>query len=198
MKEDLIEIKTDDNSGTKEEEAAGENHEEKGSEKKEIPLKNMKKADLIKEVDHARELAEKNYELYVRSQAEMDNLKKRFQRDKAELAKFSNEFLIKQLLPVLDNLGTAITHSLDEKSLDALVKGVELTLKGLTDTLEKSGLEEVKALGEPFDPNFHQAVSEQQDNTVKPGTVIRELQKGYTLNQRLTRPSMVIASKRTT
>jgi len=88
MKEDLAEIKTDDNSGTKEKEAAGESHEEKGSEKKEIPLKNMKKADLIKEVDHARESAEKNYELYVRSQAEMDNLKKRFQKEKAELAKF--------------------------------------------------------------------------------------------------------------
>ena len=198
MKENLAEIKTDDNSGTKEEEAAGESREEKGSEKKEIPLKNMKKADLIKEVDHARESAEKNYELYVRSQAEMDNLKKRFQKEKAELAKFSNEFLIKQLLPVLDNLGNAITHSLDEKSLEAFVNGVALTLKGLTDTLEKSGLEEVKAFGEPFDPNFHQAVSEQQDNTVKPGTVIQELQKGYTLNQRLTRPSMVIVSKRTT
>jgi len=99
---------------------------------------------------------------------------------------------------VLDNLGNAITHSLDEKSLEAFANGVALTLKGLTDTLEKSGLEEVKALGEPFDPNFHQAVSEQQDNTVKPGTVIQELQKGYTLNQRLTRPSMVIVSKRTT
>ena len=198
MKEDLVEIKTDDNSGTEEEESAGESHKEKGSEKKEIPLKNMKKADLIKEVEDARESAEENYELYVRSQAEMDNLKKRFQKEKAELAKFSNEFLIKQLLPVLDNLGNAITHSRDEKSPDTLEKGVELTLKGLTDTLEKSGLEEVKALGEPFDPNFHQAVSEQQDDTVKPGTVIQELQKGYTLNQRLTRPSMVIVSKRTT
>ena len=63
------------------------------------------------------------------------------------------------------------------------------------DTLEKEGLESVKALGEPFDPNFHEAVSELQDNSVKPGTVIQELQKGYTLNERLIRPAMVIVSK---
>ena len=164
-------------------------------EKKKVPLEKMTKAELLTEVKEVQEAADKNFDLYVRSQAEIDNLKKRFQKDKSELCKFSNESLIKQLLPVVDNLENAIAHSGNENSLDALKEGVTLTLKGLTDTLEKAGLEPVEAMGESFDPNFHEAVSKQEDNSVKPGTVIQALQKGYLLNKRLLRPSMVIVSK---
>lgn len=173
----------------------GERDKEEDNEEREIPLKKMTKGQLLKRVKGVQETADKNFDLYVRSQAEIDNLKKRFQRDKAELCKFSNESLIKNLLSVGDNLEKAIAHSENDNSLDALREGVELTLKGLMDTLEREGLESVKALGEPFDPNFHEAVSEMQDNSAKPGTVIQELQKGYILNHRLIRPAMVIVSK---
>jgi molecular chaperone GrpE len=97
---------------------------------------------------------------------------------------------------VVDNLEKAIAHSKNEGSVDALKEGVKLTLKGLMDILRSSGLESVRAMNEPFDPNFHEAVSEQQDSSVKPGTVIQELQSGYLLNQRLIRPAMVVVSKR--
>jgi len=176
-------------------EQPGERDKESDNEEHEIPLEKMTKRQLLNKVKEVQETADKNFDLYVRSQAEIDNLKKRFQRDKTELCKFSNESLIKKLLSVGDNLEKAIAHSENDDSLDVLREGVELTLKGLMDTLEREGLESVKALEEPFDPNFHEAVSELQDNSAKPGTVIQELQKGYILNQRLIRPAMVIVSK---
>lgn len=176
-------------------EQSGERDKESDNEEREIPLEKMTKGQMLNRVKEVQETADKNFDLYVRSQAEIDNLKKRSQKEKAELCKFSNESLIKKLLSVGDNLEKAIAHSENDNSLDALREGVELTLKGLMDTLEREGLESVKALGEPFDPSFHEAVSELQDNSAKPGTVIQELQKGYILNHRLIRPAMVIVSK---
>lgn len=155
----------------------------------------MTKTELLKKIEELQESAKKNYDLYIRSQADIDNVKKRFQKEKDELVKYSNELLIKQLLPVIDSLKNAIDHSQDEKSTDALREGVELTLKGLIDTLEKAGLEKVKAMGEPFDPNFHEAISGQEDNTKESGIVLKELQNGYILNQRLIRPALVIVNK---
>jgi molecular chaperone GrpE len=187
------------------EDTSKENSEESSVEKdeatedhegaKEVPLEDMKKAALLEKARELRKTAGVNYDLYMRSLAEIENLKKRFQKDKSDLIKFSNESLIKQLLSVIDNLEKAISACEDENSLDAVKEGVVLTLKGLLDSLEKAGLEQVEAEGKPFDPNFHSAISEQEDNTVDPGTVLQELQKGYILNDRLIRPAMVIVSR---
>ena len=170
--------------------------EDTSQDEPEIPLSEMNKDQLIEKISEVQALADTNMDNYLRSQAEMENMKKRFQKDKQELIKYGNESLTKQLLPVADNLEKALDHSKDENSLDALREGVDLTLKGLLDILEKSGVEVVKAVGAPFDPNFHEAVSEQEDNSAAPGTVLRELQKGYLLNQRLIRPAMVIVNKK--
>jgi molecular chaperone GrpE len=164
-------------------------------EEQEVPLDKMTKVQLLDKAIEFQKTAGENFDLYVRSQAEMENLKKRFQKEKSDLCKFSNESLIKQLLSVVDNLEKAIAHSGNEESLEALREGIKLTLKGLMDTLKSAGLESVDAIYQSFDPNFHQAVSEQEDSSVKHGTVIQELQKGYILNQRLIRPAMVIVSK---
>lgn len=161
-----------------------------------IPLEDMTKEELIDRIGATQELADKNYDLYVRSQAEIENVRKRFQKDKQDLAKFANEMIIKQLLPVADNLEKAITHTTDENALDALREGIDLTLKSFLDTLEKNGVERVEALNQPFDPNFHEAVSQAENNAVEPGTVVNELQKGYTLNKRLIRPAMVVVSRK--
>ncbi len=161
----------------------------------EIPISEMTQDQLIERISEVQALADKNMDSYLRSQAEMENMKKRFQKEKQELIKYGNETLTKQLLPVADNLEKALDHSKDENSLDALREGVDLTLKGLLDVLEKTGVEVVKSVGEPFDPNFHEAVSEQEDDSAAPGSVLRELQKGYLLNQRLIRPAMVIVNK---
>ena len=161
----------------------------------EVPLEGLKKAELLEKAKKIQKTADDNYDLYMRSLAEIENLKKRFQKDKSDLIKFSNESLIKQLLTVIDNLEKAVSASKDENSLDAVKEGIELTLKGLMDTLEKKGLEPVEAKGKLFDPNFHEAISELEDNNAETGTVLQELQKGYTLNERLIRPAMVIVSK---
>jgi len=158
-------------------------------------LERMSEAELIQKIEEFREKAEKNYDLYVRAQADIENIIKRNKKEKEEWVKYSTETLIKDLLPVIDNLENAISHSKDENSLQALREGIELTLKGLKDTLAKSGLEEIISIGKPFDPNFHHAMSEQEDENTEPGTVINEFQKGYSLNQRLIRPAMVIVSK---
>jgi len=161
----------------------------------EKPLEKMPEAELLKEINEFREKSEKNYDLYLRAQAEIDNIIKRNKKDKEDWIKYSNETLIKELLVVLDNLEMAIAHSTDENSVKALREGVELTLKGLKNILTKSGLEEVSSLGKPFDPNFHHAVSEQENENMEPGIVLSEFQKGYTLHQRLIRPAMVVLSK---
>ena len=179
------------------EEDPREEGESQDQEEEEIPITKMTKAQLIKKVEKVQEASDKNLDLYIRSQAEIDNLKKRYQKERQDLRKFANESLIKQLLPVVDNLEKAITHSQDEDSIETIREGVDLTLKGLLDTLKKAGVETVEAAGEKFDPNFHEAVSEMADDAVEPGTVVKDLQKGYILNQRLIRPSTVIVSKKT-
>ena len=170
--------------------------EDESQNEEEIPLREMTKDQLIEKISEVQASADTNMDNYLRSQAEMENMKKRFQKDRQDLIKYGNETLTKQLLPVADNLEKALDHSKDEDSIEALREGVDLTLKGLINVLEKAGVEVVEAVGAPFDPNFHEAVSEQADGRAAPGTVLKELQKGYLLNQRLIRPAMVIVNKK--
>jgi len=170
--------------------------EEKVSERVEKALEKLTKDELLEKARELQKETQKNYDLYLRAQAEMENMKKRSRKDREDYLKFANESLMKEMLPVLDNLEKALSHSDDENNVHALKEGIRLTLKGFKDTLSKSGLEEVKALGEPFDPCFHEAVSEMDDPKAKPGVVLTELQKGYTLNTRLIRPAMVVVSRR--
>lgn len=167
---------------------------------KEIPLEEMTKEQLIEKINQLSEDVKKYFDLYLRAQAEIENLKKRFQKEREEFIRFANESLIKDLLNVMDNLERAIAHSQEKAqgpdSLKALKEGVELTLKGMKDVLKKAGLEEVESLGKRFDPNYHHAVDEKADASVEPGTVVEELQKGYILNGRLIRPAMVVVSKK--
>ncbi len=179
-------------------EAKRQNEEER--ELKEIPLEEMSKEQLIEKLTQAIEEAKKYFDLYLRSQAEIENMKKRFQKEREEFIKFANESLIKELLNVVDNLERALLHAEEGKqtkeSFEALKKGVELTLKGLKDILKKAGVEEVESVGKKFDPNLHHAIDQKEDPSVEPGTVIEELQKGYKLHGKLIRPALVVVSKK--
>ena len=104
--------------------------------------------------------------------------------------------MIKELLSVVDNLEKALEGSKEKHSLDILQEGIELTLKGFKDILKKAGIECVEAVGKPFDPNFHEAVSIVTDDSAEHNTVQEELQKGYMLNGRLIRPAMVVVNKK--
>jgi molecular chaperone GrpE len=168
---------------------------EKARKKKVKPVEEMTKQELLVKLKDTEKQSEKNYDLYMRTYAEMENIIKRGKKEREDLAKFANESLIKDILPVIDNLERAISHVQDDNNPSRLVEGLDLTLNGLMTTLKKAGLKEVEAEGEPFDPNFHEAISQQIDDKIAPGHVIIELQKGYLLNGRLIRPSMVVISQ---
>jgi molecular chaperone GrpE len=176
-----------------EEESLEEEHE-KGRGKRTKKPEEMTKQELLKKLSETQEEAQNNYDLYMRTYAEMENIKKRGIKEREELGKYANESLIKEILPVIDNLEKAISHARDDENSSALVEGLELIRDALMKTLEKAGLEGVEAFGKSFDPNFHEAVSKQKDDTVAPGHVMIELQKGYVLNGRLIRPSKVVIS----
>jgi len=161
----------------------------------EASLEKMTKEEIVEAFRDLKEKADRDHDLYLRSMAEVENIKKRAAKDKEEWIKYANENLVKSILPFMDNLDKALAHARDGKSLDALREGVELTLKGLKDSLGKSGVQEVHTSGAPFDPRYHEAVYEKEDDQAPVGTVIQELQKGYTLNGRLIRPAMVVVSK---
>ena len=136
-------------------------------------------------------------ERVLRTAADAENFKKRLQREKEEQTRYANESLMRELLPVIDNLERALEHSEVGADQGGLLEGLNMTLKGFLDTLTRFGCTPVEAAGKPFDPNFHEAVSQEESADHEPNTVLRELQKGYMLKERLLRPAMVLVSKRT-
>jgi len=142
------------------------------------------------------EKAEKLRDQLLRMQAEIENIHRRSRQDVANAHKFALEKFILELLPVIDNLERAIAaHITDESGAGTLLDGVSLTLKMFRTTLEKWDVEEINPLNQPFNPEFHQAVSMQKDPKIKPGTVLNVLQKGYLLNKRLIRPALVVVAQ---
>jgi molecular chaperone GrpE len=142
-----------------------------------------------------REEAAKNRDLYLRTLADLENYRKRSQREKEELSRFANENLVRELLPVLDNLERAIEHARGDQGGAGILQGVEMTLGQFSKVLEKAGIKPVAALGQPFDTARHEAIGHEESREHAPQTVVRELQKGYLLNDRLLRPAMVLLAK---
>ncbi|MPN13064.1 Protein GrpE [bioreactor metagenome] len=128
-------------------------------------------------------------DLYIRLLAEFDNYKKRLQREKEGIGIETRASTVMLFLPVLDNLDRALSHK--EESEESLAKGLELTCKQFEEALKKLGVTEIETQGKPFDPNLHNAVMHIEDETFGDNTVIEVLQKGYELNGRVIRHSMV-------
>ena len=130
---------------------------------------------------------------YVRIAADFDNFRKRAQRDKDEARQFANQGLLEKLLPVLDNFEMALTAV---KDADPSVRdGVQMILDQLLSVLKESGVVPVDALGQPFDPNLHEALSQEETTDAEEGTVVQQVQCGYKLNDRLVRPARVVVAK---
>lgn len=148
---------------------------------------------LVKELEEALAAkgleAANNWDKYLRERADLENYRKRVQKEKEEILKYGNESFILEILPALDNLERAVSHS-EESS--AVIEGVKITLSMLLSTLKKFGVTPVDTPpGTPFDPAFHQAMGQVESADQEPNTVVSELQKGYLLNERLLRPAMV-------
>jgi molecular chaperone GrpE len=133
----------------------------------------------------------------LRLSAEFENFKKRKQRELDDFKKFANETIFRQILSVVDNLERAISAAKDSADETALLDGVKLTYKDIVKLFETFNVKMVDAQDQVFDPNFHQAVNQEETDEVPENTVLTVLQKGYLLHDRLLRPAMVIVSKKT-
>jgi len=138
----------------------------------------------------------------LRTAADLDNYKKRAAREKQEASKYANESLLKKLIPVLDNFDMALAavssaqgETDSSASTDSLQQGVSMIQQQLRQALAEAGLEEINATGQPFDPNYHEAVSQQESVEVPEGHVVQQLRKGFKLRERLLRPATVIVAK---
>ena len=149
------------------------------------------KAELEKKSQEAQELMDK----YLRTYAELENFKKRVVKDQAEWIKYANEGLLRELLPVTDNLERALGHAKSVPELSQWVAGIALTVKQFEEILAKFGVTAIQTLGLPFDPSVHQAML-QVEREVEEGTVVEELQKGYFLHDRVLRPALVAVAKK--
>jgi molecular chaperone GrpE len=153
--------------------------------------------DALQKLAQAETLIMHQKDEVLRVQAEMQNLRRRTELDVEKAHKFGQEKLSAELLAVMDNLERALQVAVDREneSVKSLLHGVELTLKSFSDCFRKFGIAQLDPLGEPFDPQVHQAMVMQENPNVDPDTVTAVMQKGYTLHGRVLRPAMVMVSK---
>jgi len=149
---------------------------------------------LRKHLEEKENEARVNYDRFVRERAEVENFKKRMQREKAEAVRFASEPLIRELLPIVDNLERAIEHA--GTNSQSVVEGVRLVLKALLDILERHGVKRIEAVGAPFDPSVHEAMAQVESAEHEPNRVVSQHHSGYLLHDRLLRPALVTVSKR--
>ena len=145
-----------------------------------------------------RELMEKikdTHEKMLRAVADLENFKRRAQKEKEEIQKFGVERLLKDLLSIPDNLDRALEHARTPNDFDSLKKGLQMTRKLFEDTLGKHGVKSFSSQGQPFDPRLHEAMQHVETAEMAPGLVAHEVLRGYTLNDRLVRPALVMVSK---
>ncbi len=166
----------------------------------EEPKKRKKKDEIIEELKKNLEEKEKNInelkERLLYLQADFENYKKLKQKEKQEILRYGNEALIKELLPVVDCLERALECAGKTNDIKGLEEGVKITLNEFLRVLEKAGVTRIESLGKMFDPNLHEAFTEEERSDCEPGTVVCEFQKGYLLNGRLLRPAMVSVAKK--
>ncbi len=152
-------------------------------------------ANLAVDLEKAREEAKDLQDRLLRLAAEFENFKKRMQRERETAMKYAEEGLLRELLPTIDNLERAIEQGRNAGEVAGLLEGVEMTITGLRNTLEKFGLKPVDGVGQPFDPNLHEALVMEASQTVPPNTILQEYQKGYMFKDRLLRAAKVVVSK---
>lgn len=144
-------------------------------------------AELVKQ-------AEENQQRFLRAQADFDNFRRRTLKEKEELGQYASMKLIGQLLPVVDNFERAVAAASVNGDFESLAKGVDMIFRQLEQTLEQEGLKAMNVVGEPFNPEFHQAIMQVESEEHEEGIVVEEVQKGYILKEKVLRPAMVKVS----
>ncbi len=151
--------------------------------------------DLAEQLAKAQEELREQQERVLRMAAELENFKKRMQRERESALKFAEENILKELLPSIDNLERAIEQGQNSDDIAALLEGVEMTNRGLLTTLDKFGVKSLEAAGQTFDPNFHEALAMEHSDEVDENLILQEFQKGYMFKDRLIRAAKVVVSK---
>ncbi|GAQ25553.1 MULTISPECIES: nucleotide exchange factor GrpE [Tepidanaerobacter] len=171
----------------------GPDGEAQGENKGEI-TDNMEQNLDMSQIIEAKEKEIDNYKnKWLRTQADLENYRKRVERDIQEIHKYAGEKLVKDILPILDNFERALS-AIEDKESD-LYRGVEMIYEEFKRMLEKHGVKEIEALGKPFDPYYHEAIMTVESNEHEPGIVVEVVRKGYMYNSKVIRPSMVKVSK---
>jgi molecular chaperone GrpE len=147
-----------------------------------------------RELEELRKQADENYQRFLRTQADFDNFRRRARQEKEDFVKYASLKLIEQLLPVIDNFERALSSSKENKDFDALVKGLDMTFRQLDQVLVQEGLRPIESVGQPFNPEIHQAIMQVESEEHEEGIVVEELQKGYMLKDKVIRPAMVKVS----
>ena len=154
-------------------------------------------------VETPEEKLKSTQEKLLRSMAETENQRRRFEKEKQEAFEFGGFNFAAESLSLIDNIDRAITSFQNDESLknnkdlDKIIDSIEIVKKDLVSIFKKNGIEPIECINKKFDPNFHQAMMEVENNTKEPGTVVQEIQKGYLMKDRLLRPSLVgVAKKR--
>ncbi|ANF97755.1 nucleotide exchange factor GrpE [Paenibacillus bovis] len=146
------------------------------------------------ELERVQAHADDQTQRLLRAQADFDNFRRRTQKEKEELAKYASAQLITELIPVIDNFERAMATKPENPELESFSKGVDMIFRQLSDVLKNTGLTPMEAVGQPFNPEFHQAVMQVESDEYEEGIVVEELQKGYVLKDKVIRPAMVKVS----
>ena len=186
--QDQAKIKTEEDSDLQESSAEEKDVEEQAD---------FTLEEVLEKLAEEKEGAVQAREDLLRVQAEMQNMRRRTEQDIEKAHKYGQEKFSTELLTVMDNLERALAAASDyeDETVKAIYEGVDLTLKSFTDCFNRFHIGSVDPMGEPFDPQLHQAVTILENSDVEPNTVIEVMQKGYTLHGRVIRPAMVVVSK---
>jgi len=168
---------------------------EQNEEREDLLPDHPSSADAEAEIQKLIEERESLQDRLLRRQAEFENFKKRAERERSEYTQFATAELIRELLGVLDSFDLAIRNAGSQGTAgENMLRGLDLVYKQLLDTLGRFGLKAIEARGQPFDPNFHQAISTVASDDVPENTIVEEMRRGYTLNGKLLRAAMVAVS----
>lgn len=175
-------------------EVASSHTESPAEERTETEANAEQPTEQTNELEQLRALAEENNQRLLRAQADFDNFRKRTLKEKEELAKYASMKLIDQLLPVVDNFERALQAGQDNPEMSSFSKGVDMIFRQFLQVLEQEGLQAMNAVGQPFNPEFHQAIMQVESDDHEEGIVVEEVQKGYMLKDKVLRPAMVKVS----
>ncbi|CAH0119642.1 Protein GrpE [Paenibacillus sp. CECT 9249] len=196
-KENTMDKKVDETmeeTNDQQQEVASSHTESPAEERTETEANAEQPTEQTNELEQLRALAEENNQRLLRAQADFDNFRKRTLKEKEELAKYASMKLIDQLLPVVDNFERALQAGQDNPEMSSFSKGVDMIFRQFLQVLEQEGLQAMNAVGQPFNPEFHQAIMQVESDDHEEGIVVEEVQKGYMLKDKVLRPAMVKVS----